>query len=226
MSSSSSNTPLSSPTTISHLPSTKQILAVFDFDGTLTTCDSLQLFLKFACGGTYPFLLKLLLGLPKLTLAAIRKPTRDALKETILSIFLHGKCYQELQNLADLFASAVLPTIERPQLISRLHHHLNAHHRVILLSASPELYLLPWARKHGIQEVLATRLKFNSNGVFIGHFDGPNCRGREKLRRLQTYLGSLQPYHLIAYADSHSDRFIMQHAQEKFYINSNNDSFH
>lgn len=197
-----------------------QPIVVFDFDGTLTTRDSLLPFLLLATGGPLPFLARLLRALPTSLPRALATPTRDNLKELILAATLRGTPLPRLQSLANHFAAHTLPRLHRPPLLERLRHHQTQSHRILLLSASPELYLRPWAAAHAIHEVLATRLQFDPSGIFTGRLDGPNCRGPEKLRRLQAHLAPtpLHQLHLIAYGDAPSDRFVMQAAREPYLV--------
>ena len=69
--------------------SVKQVLSVFDFDGTLTRHDSFVPFLKFAFG-TREFNRRILrLALPGVRFLA-RRMNRDELKARLISSFLTG----------------------------------------------------------------------------------------------------------------------------------------
>ncbi len=58
----------------------------------------------------------------------------------------------------------------------------------------------------GADVVIATRLEVAPNGSLTGRYDGENCRGEEKLRRLQAWAGELGPTErLWAYGNSRGD---------------------
>ena len=61
-------------------------------------------------------------------------------------------------------------------------------HRVIV-TASPETTVAPFARRLGAEALLGTPLVFDANDRVTGAFAGPNCRGEEKVRRLRALYG-------------------------------------
>jgi HAD superfamily phosphoserine phosphatase-like hydrolase len=73
-----------------------------------------------------------------------------------------------------------------------------------MVSASLSLYLEPIARQLGFDDLLCTELAA-TQGVCSGELQGGNCRAAEKVRRLQSLLGSLDDYEIYAYGDSDGD---------------------
>lgn len=88
---------------------------------------------------------------------------------------------------------------------ARVQEHKRRGHRLVLVSASPALYLTVWAARAGFDAVLATELEFR-DGRVSGRLATPNCWGAEKVRRLQQWFGSDHPHVLYAYGDSRGDR--------------------
>src|SRR5439155_22049709 len=122
----------------------RSVVAVFDFDGTLTCADSFLPFLREASG-----LLGFWWGLTCLTpllagVAAGRIPRQEA-KEHFLRHYLKGWTPQELDVVAARFVRGRLRRLLRPWAMERVRWHQRQGHRVLLLSASPENYLRPWA---------------------------------------------------------------------------------
>lgn len=191
------------------------VVAAFDFDGTLTWCDSLLPFLRHAVGPARfwsglrrlsPVLLALRLG---------RLPAQQA-KQAVLAHFLAGWSGERLAAAADRFAGGPLPRLVNPRALARLHWHRDQGHRVLIVSASPEIYLHPWAARHGVEAVLGTRLEM-SGGVFTGRILGNNCHGPEKVARLGGHLGALDGFAIHAYGDSAGDRELLAAAAAGFY---------
>ena len=194
----------------------RETLAVFDLDGTLTHGDTLVPFLRFATGAR-GFALRALSALPPLAGWALRLVPRDRAKEAVLRAFLRGVPRSELERLGAAFARDRLPGMMRPEALERLAWHRAQRHRCVLLSASPTVYVAPWARAAGFDEVIATELDYDAQGCATGGFDGANCRGEEKVRRLQALLGDLGRYTLHGYGDSPGDRPFLALCAEAHY---------
>jgi HAD superfamily hydrolase (TIGR01490 family) len=194
----------------------RETLAVFDLDGTLTRGDTLVPFLRFVAGAR-GFALRALGALPPLAAWALRRLERDRAKEAVLRSFLRGIPRAELERFAAAFARERLPDMMRPEALERLAWHRARGHRCVLLSASPTLYVEPWARAAGFDDVIATELGYDASGCATGGFEGANCRGEEKVRRLQARLGDLGRYTLHGYGDSPGDRPFLALCAEAHY---------
>ncbi len=181
-----------------------QIVAAFDFDGTITTSDSLRDFVRYTVGlGRFavgvmcasPWLIGLLAGVCE----------RGSAKARFLAATIGGMTQRELEEAAQQYATRQLPALIRPEMAARIQEHRRLGHRLVLVSASPALYLKYCAAAIGFDAVLATELEFR-DGRFSGSFALPNCWGAEKVRRLQDWFGSDPPEVLYAYGDSPGDR--------------------
>jgi phosphatidylglycerophosphatase C len=183
---------------------TQRAVAAFDFDGTITTSDSLRDFVRYTAGNcrwavggmrATPWLAGMLLG----------TCDRGAAKARFLQATIGGMTESELKQAAQRYVAHRLPTLIRPEMIARVQEHKQRGHRLVLVSASPLLYLDAWAAHTGFDEVLATELEF-LNGRFSGRLATPNCWGPEKTRRLQQWFGDERPQVLYGYGDSRGDR--------------------
>jgi phosphatidylglycerophosphatase C len=87
----------------------------------------------------------------------------------------------------------------------RVDWHRGEGHELVLVSASPELYVTPIGRRLGFDTVLATRLEVGADGRLTGRLLGPNCRGPEKVVRLREWRGEGMAL-AYAYGDSAGDR--------------------
>jgi phosphatidylglycerophosphatase C len=179
-------------------------IAAFDFDGTITTSDSLRAFVAFAAGGAR-FLAGVLRTAPWLAGAATGRCDRGAAKARFLAATLGGRSRTGLEAAARRFAAERLPAMVRPEMLARILEHKRLGHALVLVSASPTLYLEPWAVQAGFDAVLGTELEF-IDGRLTGRLATPNCWGPEKVRRLGQWLGSPRPRLDYGYGDSRGDR--------------------
>lgn len=176
-------------------------VVAFDFDGTISTVDSFVLFLRYIAPGVQ-FWLNLIETLP----AFLQYPfdrDRHRLKQALVRAFLKDGREEDLAPHAEAFARDVLPRIVRAKALDAIAAHKRDGHRLILVSASPALYLRYWAKAHGFETAIATELE-TRNGAFTGRIQGRNCRAAEKVIRLQAYLGGPVILH-SAYGDSAGD---------------------
>jgi phosphatidylglycerophosphatase C len=185
-------------------------VATFDFDGTLSRRDSLLPFLVFVRGSG---------AVARAVVAESRRfgrvlrgtGSRDEAKEALLTRLLSGADARELQELGQVFASRLVDRELRLSMRRRLEWHRRAGHRVVIVSASPTIYLESAGRLLGVDTVLATELEVDGHGRLTGRLSGRNCRGQEKARRLQAWLAgsggrpSGRPQELWAYGDSQGD---------------------
>ncbi len=190
-------------------------VAVFDFDGTLTTRDSFFPFLHMAVGRSrfYWGLLRVS-GILAAYAVGLMKNWRA--KEAVVKHFLGGLPEAKLQPLGEEFAQKHIAKLLRSEAIERLHWHQNQGHKTILVSASMEVYLIPWAKAMGFDRTIGTQLE-SCDGILTGRFQGRNCHGPEKVDRLQTVLGDLSQYCIYAYGDSKGDRELLAAATYPYY---------
>jgi len=129
----------------------KPVVAVFDFDGTLTYRDTLLPFLIHAYG-PYSTSCKLTVELPFVFGFALGIIPRQQAKERVLKRFFKGKQLHEIEALGHSFAENSLDKHLRPEGRQRIAWHLSQGHRCILVSASLDVYLKPWAEKMGFHK--------------------------------------------------------------------------
>lgn len=84
----------------------KREIVVFDFDGTLTTKDTLLEFIKFS-HGKFSFYMGLLLNSPILIAYKLKIYPNWKAKQALFTYFFHGISYSEFQMLCIDFASKI-----------------------------------------------------------------------------------------------------------------------
>lgn len=188
-------------------PGAPTTLAAFDFDGTLTAHDSVVPFLR-RFTTRRRFAAALLPQVMRLLPLAARRD-RDELRAVATELVFRGRSASEVRHQALAHAKHIAATDLRDDTVARLRWHLANGHLVVIVSASYEDYLRPVAAEWGGVDVLGTRLEV-TDGVCTGRLAGANCRGPEKVRRLEAWLseralvrGSLD---VFAYGDSSGDR--------------------
>lgn len=135
--------------------------------------------------------------------------TRQATKERILTRFLKGLPSNLLDKMGQDFAEKGIHKILKSDSMNKLRWHQQQGHRCILISASIDLYLKPWASSVNIPEILTSRLAYDPQGKATGLLQGLNCWGKEKTRRLTELLGPKDNYILYAYGDSAGDHDLL-----------------
>lgn len=187
--------------------SPRRTVAAFDFDGTLTRRDTLLPFLVQLCGPSR-VAWALASEAPVLASVALGRGDRDAGKARLLARVLAGRPLAAVQAVVDSYAADVTARRLRPDTVTRLRWHVRNGHDVVVVSASPELYVAPIVRRLGVPTVLATGLEVDAADRLTGRLLGANVRGPEKERRLREHLGS-EPVTLYAYGDSTGDRELL-----------------
>lgn len=192
----------------------RPIVAAFDVDGTLTTRDCVVPFLRRS------------LGTPRVSVALARHPIhlvialirrdRDRVKELAVSAFA-GRSAAAIAVEGERFAADVEEHSMRPDSRARLAWHRRQGHQVVLVSASLDAYLRPLGERLGVDGVLCATLDVGADGNLTGRLVGRNCRGPEKVARLEAWLAG-RDVELWAYGDSAGDRELLARADRPHLI--------
>lgn len=191
------------------------IVAAFDFDGTVTYGDTLFRFLWFThSAGRFAW--NMLCVSPALVAAAFTSNRRKIGKERIITQFFGGLPIEEVRELGETFGTQYIPHFVRPEALARIRWHQAKGHTCVLISASWDIYLTPWGKLVGL-EVLGSRAETDGEGRITGRLLGENCRGNEKVRRLEELVGPRSQYRLYAYGDSDGDEALLAAADYAFF---------
>ena len=189
-------------------------LALFDFDGTLTAKDSLADFISFAVGKP-----RMLFGAAQLSTTLIGYflgvVNNSQAKQKVLRYFFAGWLEKEMKDISQKYSIQKIPDIIRPKGLLRLSWHLEQGHDVVIVSASPEIWIRPWTDTIGIS-LIGTRLEFKQ-GRLTGNYEGKNCNGLEKVNRIKENY-NLNEYDMIyGYGDTRGDKPMLGLANEAYY---------
>ena len=186
-------------------------IVAFDFDGTLTIRDSYTAFLKWRRGPV-----AYAAGLAQLTPELLAYPfrrDRGRLKAAATKIFLAGADVGRTQAEAARFVDEVWDTFMRPDALSAWAEWGERGAERVIVTASPELTVLPFANRLGADRLIATGLEWR-NTVLTGRFSTPNCRAAEKVSRLRAAYGD-DVRLAAAYGDTSGDTDMLAIADHK-----------
>lgn len=193
----------------------KKSLILFDFDGTITTQDTLVAFLIFY-KGKIKFFIGMLLLSPVLVLYILKLIPNWKGKQMVLQWFIGGEDVQTFNRRCQEFSTHILPSLIRPQALQSIYTHLKATSAtVVVVSASAENWVRPWCEQLGIACV-ATQLDV-VNGKITGNLCGPNCYGPEKVKRIEKEFTLTDYDEIVAYGDSSGDREMFAIAHHRHY---------
>lgn len=196
------------------MTATKRTIAAFDLDRTLTRRDTLLPFLRGVSGRSRAFR-AVVVHSPLMAPALVSRRHRDRAKAAVLATLLKGQDRSAVARKAEAFAAEVVHRRLRPGVLDQLRYHHRAGHELVLVSASPEVYVGPIGRLLGFHAVLATRLEVGPDGCLTGRIEGLNCRGPEKVARLEAWTGGA-PVTVYAYGDSAGDLDLLARADTAF----------
>ncbi len=187
-------------------------LALFDFDGTISNRDSFLLFMQKK--SITRFLLVCCVFFPKILLYLIKKYPNQKLKEEFLHILFKGTPIQNIEEFAISFSQKELHGIIRPGALKQIETYKQEQTRVVVVTASPRLFLEPWCKYMGI-EIIGTEIGVDANGLVTGKLAGLNCMGKEKVIRIQKYLDVNEYTEVFVYGDSGGDTEMLTLATSK-----------
>jgi phosphatidylglycerophosphatase C len=189
-------------------------VAAFDFDGTLIHGGSVFGFLS-ALVGTPAVAASSLALAPQLAHAAlVGGEPADRIKERLFQRVMGGTPIEHLDAVAARYGREHLRRHLRADVGHRLDWHRGHGDRVVIVSASPEVYVRAAADCLGVDGVIATRLEVAGDGTVTGRYDGVNCRGAEKLRRLRLWIeaSGTAPARIWCYGNSRGDLVMLRAA--------------
>ncbi len=200
--------------------SAERCVALFDLDGTLTWHDTFALFLV-SFLRTHP---RRLLGLWRLPLPVARfgvgNRDRGALKSHVMRIVMGGTSRSDVEHCANSFVRSLKPRGRfRPAALAALEAHRNAGDRLVLLSASPDLYVPLIGRSLGFERTLCTEVQWRGDRL-DGALKTANRHGPEKSRCLDWLRTQYPGLPIVAYGNSASDLDHMRHADRALLVNA------
>jgi phosphatidylglycerophosphatase C len=189
-------------------------IAFFDFDGTITTKDSLLEFIKYT-KGNFSFYFGFTLYSPLLVAYKLNILSNQRAKEIMLNYFFGKMSIEQFNTYCEDFSKEVMPSLIRPKALHEIAKLKDAGAEVVVVSASPEYWLNHWCRSMDIK-CIATRL-ITSNNKITGKIDGLNCYGKEKVRRITENYDLNSFSSVYCYGDTAGDKYMLALGDYRFY---------
>ena len=190
------------------------VLAIFDFDGTITYRDSFRHFLQYAVKKS-DYYRGLIVLSPVLVAYLLGVVPIDVAKQKVFAHFFGGWTTEGFGALAEEYSSSEIGKIVRPEALNRIAWHQKQEHKVVVVSASIKCWLSHWCKVQGI-DLVSTEVE-EKNKMLTGQFRTLNCRGSEKVKRLKGRFDFSEIDYVYAYGNSSGDKEIFELADEKYY---------
>ena len=188
----------------------------FDFDGTLTTKDTLLEFIRFVKGSGQMFRGFLLFS-PLLLLMKLHLYPNWKAKQQVFSYFFKGMNIDDFNALCTHFAEQNKHLL-RPAGIDKVRQAIEDEQAtVLIISASVDNWVRTFFDEIDKKiQVLGTQIEIKG-GRLTGRFTTKNCYGQEKVNRLTALYPHREAYELIAFGDSRGDKELLDFADKSFY---------
>ncbi len=154
-----------------------QRIAIYDLDRTITSVPTWTFFLLFAARRLAPWRLALVPLLPLLALAkSIGLFDRDRLKALMHRTMLGPRLpVARIEPTTTAFADLMVSRHIRPGAVAQIEADRREGYRIVIATASHAFVAAPIARRLGIDDLIATRARYDSAGDLLHRLDGPNC---------------------------------------------------
>ena len=195
----------------------------FDFDGTLTTRDTLLLFIRFVCG-QWGFVAVFLRYAPLLVLMKLKLYPNWRVKQKVFARCFGGMTTETFNDYCRSFARKYSSCVLRSEGLATVRKALDEGATVMIVSASVDNWVRPF-----FDDILATLSSPTTfvvlgteveaaDGRLTGQFKSRNCYGAEKVRRLSAQLPApREDCYIVAFGDSRGDKEMLQYADEAHY---------
>jgi len=189
-------------------------IAFFDFDGTITKKDSTIKFIRFF-SGDLKYIIGIIILSPLLILYKLNILGNNYIKIIIITYFFKGVSEVHFKNKAKLFSSSIINKLIRKKALDRLDWHKNQGHKIVVVSASINLWLQDWCDFNNFT-LIASELEI-VNGRITGNLLSNNCHGPEKVKRILDKYNLSDYTYIYAYGNSRGDYEMLDIANEKYY---------
>jgi len=200
---------------------TARAVALFDLDGTLTHRDTLLPFLAGYLVRHPARVARLWRLAPALLEFALRGRDRGRLKSRAIGAVMGADGRAGIHAWAEEFVAALGPGEKfRAEALAQVEAHRSAGDHLVLLSASPDLYVPLIGRLLGFERTVCTEIRWAGERL-DGGLNSENRRGEEKVRCLERLRAEYPHAAVVAYGNSTSDLPHLRRADRALLVNGN-----
>lgn len=189
-------------------------LALFDFDGTITTGDTFVKFIRY-CHSPLKFWFGIWLLSPIIILYKMGLIKNYKAKKMMFSYYFKGMLHATFIKLGEEFCKTKLPLLLKQEGVDKIKWHQQQGHRVVLVTASIKEWVAPWCNSIKI-DFVSTEAEVIDQKI-TGNFSTLNCYGPEKVMRVKLLLNINEYSTIYAYGDTKGDREMLAIAQHPHY---------
>ncbi|HEY0197298.1 MAG TPA: HAD family hydrolase [Rhodanobacter sp.] len=189
-------------------------LALFDFDGTITTREMFPAFMYLAVAPRRLAVGKILLS-PLIVGYKLGLVSGTTVRAAIVRFGFSGVSLAKLEDHGLAFARSTLPSAVRPEALERIHWHKSHGDTVVVVSGAFDVYLRHWCQEHDVG-LISSSLE-HRDGILTGRYFGRQCVGKEKVRRVHEAFDLSMYDRIYAYGDTREDLELLALAHERYY---------
>ncbi|MDC0610312.1 HAD-IB family phosphatase [Vibrio sp.] len=189
-------------------------LALFDFDGTITSEDTYSKFIfystsKWRLGFGYLF------AWPIVTSYWLGWVKPSVTRPIVSRIAFAGRRVKVIEDIAHKYVAEYLPSVIRPEMHAKIAWHQEQGDDIFVVSASVDIYLRLWCEQQGIG-LVCSELK-TCGAYFTGGYVQGDCSLERKVTFLQPHINLSNYQTIYAYGDSDEDKPLLGIADVKYY---------
>lgn len=193
-------------------------LALFDFDGTITTADTYTKFLlhttplhRILIGAIVlsPFILLNKLG---------RYPSAKLRPKLTFFAFWHRKVTSTKRQV-NIFSAQFMDTVIFDRALTAIRWHQAQGHEIAVVSANVNIYLAAWCRRHHVT-LISSELAYQShrkNKRYTGKYLKGDCSNEKKVLTVKSHYELAKYQHIYAYGDTQEDMPMLALANKKYF---------
>ena len=192
-------------------------VAVFDLDGTITRHDTLWPYLR-GWARRHPRAA----FWPRVLAALARYPfdrDRGRLKSRLIRIAMGGAGRADVKHYSAAYIASLGDAELCPGALARIERHRAGGDRLVLLSASVDLYVPDVGRRFGFDETICTEIAWSGDRL-DGRLASENRRAAEKRRCVEALRRRHPGARVVAYGNARSDFDHFAAADEAVLVNA------
>jgi phosphatidylglycerophosphatase C len=189
-------------------------IAFFDFDGTITTKDTMLELAKHSHGFTGYWFGMFLLS-PWLLAMKTGLLSKKKAKQKFLAYFFKNTDIKKFNADCVAFTATVIPRLVKKEALLAINRHREENTEIVVVSASAENWVAPWCIQNKLQYI-CTRLEIKEDKI-TGKLAGENCNGPEKVSRIKEQFDTADYTTIYCYGDSKGDQLMLQLATHPYY---------